>query len=200
MQPVSMQAAHLDTVACLHAEALAGDFLPSLGVHFLRAFYHAALRSGAAFGFVAQEAGQTAGFILGTPDMSRLFRRVLLTEPFSLAQNAVPALLRSPGMIRMAFEALFYPKKEAIPGISAELVVIAVAPELQGRRIGHSLVETLNTAFRTQGIECYKVTVLQSNQGANRFYQRMGFHLAGQFDLYHRAWNVYTISLEAISR
>ena len=81
-----------------------------------------------------------------------------------------------------------YPEK-------AELVVIAVGAEARNRGSGHVLVQALETELRQVGVTSYKVTVLQSNSGANRFYQREGFELASKFDLYGKSWNLYTHSL-----
>jgi ribosomal protein S18 acetylase RimI-like enzyme len=57
------------------------------------------------------------------------------------------------------------------------------------------LVNALNAAFRAQGVQSYKVTVLQSNQGANSFYRALGFQPTLEFELYKKKWNLYTIDV-----
>ena len=191
-----MQISHLRRVAKIHAAALAGDFLPSLGVDFLHTFYRAALSSGAAFGFVLLQSDLPAGFVLGSADTDALFRRVLFRAPLALAWAGLPAILRQPRLLEKVAETFLYPHREAVTPVKAELVVIAVEPECRSQGAGHALVQALNTVFQAQGVVAYKVTVLQSNSGANRFYQREGFNIAGEFELYHKRWNLYTLSLE----
>jgi ribosomal protein S18 acetylase RimI-like enzyme len=114
----------------------------------------------------------------------------------SLGLAAVPAALRHPLLLRNVAETLLYPGKEGQSPHQAELVVIGVDAALRSRRIGEALVGELNRAFLKRGILAYKVTVLQSNQGANRFYQRLGFQFSFEFTLYGKKWNLYTCELE----
>jgi ribosomal protein S18 acetylase RimI-like enzyme len=191
---------HLGRVAHLHAAALAGDFLPSLGEPFLRAFYRAGLSQGLVSGYVWTEGGQPAGFVACSRDTSTLFRRILRTAAFKLARAGLPAMLRRPRLFLKAAETFLYPRREGAGGaaaIPAELLVIAVDERLRGRGVGEALVRALESDFCQAGITTYKVTVLQANAGANRFYQRLGFHLAGNFRLYGKDWNIYRRDLEA---
>jgi ribosomal protein S18 acetylase RimI-like enzyme len=190
-----MQPNHLRRVAAIHAAALAGDFLPSLGESFLRIFYQAALQSDSAFGFVLLDQDTPNGFVLGSADTRRLFSSVLRKAALPLGIAALPAVLRKPGLLAKVFETFFYPQREAGTPENAELVVIAVDAEIRSHGVGHALIRALEAEFRQQGVSAYKVTVLQSNTGANRFYQREGFHLASQFNLYNKGWNQYTRSL-----
>jgi ribosomal protein S18 acetylase RimI-like enzyme len=190
-----MQASHARRVAEIHAAALPGEFLPSLGVGFLCVFYQAALESGAAFGFVQEADGQVGGFVLGSADTSQLFRRVILRAALPLGWAALPAVLRRPALLARVAETFLYPQREAAAHAAAELVVIAVDSQLRGQGSGQILVWALEEAFLAQGVHSYKVTVLQSNPGANRFYQRLGFYPAGEFKLYGKLWNLYTRSL-----
>ena len=210
LSPVPMQASHARRVAEIHASALPGDFLPSLGTGFLCVFYRAALESGAAFGFVQEAGGRVGGFVLGSADTGRLFHRVILRAALPLGWAALPAILRRPSLLARVAETFLYPQREAsargapaqevrvqeaVAQEAAELVVIAVDSQLRGQGSGQALVRALDEAFLAQGVHSYKVTVLQSNPGANRFYQRLGFCLAGQFKLYGKRWNLYTRSL-----
>jgi len=194
---VPMQRSHAEAVARIHAQALDGDFLPSLGINFLRVFYESALDQGAGFGFVDLEK-KPCGFVFGSADTRSLFKRVMLSRMLALGLAALPALLRRPLLLRNVAETFLYPSKEGQSPYQAELVVIAVDTTHRGRHIGESLVGELNRVFREQGVRAYKVTVLQSNQGANRFYQRLGFQLSFEFALYGGQWNLYTCDLDKL--
>lgn len=193
---VPMQRSHAQAVARIHARALAGDFLPSLGTNFLRVFYKGALDQEVGFGFVHVKDGEPGGFVFGSADTRALFKRVMLTRMLALGLAAAPAILRRPLLLRNAAETFRYPGKEGQSPHRAELVVIGIDTQLRGQGVGQSLVGELNRAFRQRGVQAYKVTVLQSNQGANRFYQRLGFQFSFEFTLYGHPWNLYTYDLE----
>jgi ribosomal protein S18 acetylase RimI-like enzyme len=190
-----MSKTYVQEVARLHAAALAGDFLPSLGEPFLRVFYRAALESGMAFGFVDTVGKRVRGFVLGSLDTSSLFRQVVLRAAPELGRAALPALLKRPGLLLKVAETFLYPAREAEVRDKTELLVIAVEAEARSRGLGAALVQALNSAFRQHRARSYKVTVLQSNAGANRFYQRLGFQLCGQFRLYGKGWNIYSFRI-----
>jgi ribosomal protein S18 acetylase RimI-like enzyme len=93
-------------------------------------------------------------------------------------------------------ETFLYPsREEATASQPAELLVIAVSAGQRSQGLGARLVQSLNHAFSARGISTYKVTVLQANQRANAFYQRLGFQLCGQFELYGKGWNVYQLGI-----
>jgi ribosomal protein S18 acetylase RimI-like enzyme len=192
---VPLQREHAARVAELHCAALAGDFLPSLGQGFLTVFYKATLDLGVGFGFVAIEAGCPVGFILGSADTSALFKRVVASRAMMLALRAIPSVIHKPALIANVFETFLYPGKEDAVPEKAELVVIGFDAAHRGRGLGRGLVNALNAAFRAQGVQSYKVTVLQSNQGANSFYRALGFQPTLEFELYKKKWNLYTIDV-----
>jgi ribosomal protein S18 acetylase RimI-like enzyme len=195
IQISSMQVPHLESVAEIHAHALEGDFLPSLGVKFLTVFYQAALGNDMAIGIVALTGDTPIGFVLGSLDMDILFQKVVRNASLQLARAALPAVVRKPGLLLKVAESFLYPRREASLDVKAELVVIAVEPEYRSQGLGQTLVNALNAEFGDRNIRSYKVTVLQSNQGANRFYARLGFQNTGKFKLYRQMWNLYIYSL-----
>ena len=192
---VPLQREHATRAAELHCAALAGDFLPSLGQGFLTVFYEAVLDLGLGLGFVAIEQGRPVGFVLGSADTSALFKRAIASRAMAFAWRAIPAVLRRPTLIANVIETFLYPGKEGAVPEKAELVVIGFEAAYRGRGLGRQLVMALNDAFRAQGITSYKVTVLQSNQGANNFYRALGFQPALEFELYKKKWNLHVLSL-----
>jgi len=193
---VPMQREHAARVAELHCAALAGDFLPSLGQGFLTVFYRGVLDLGVGFGFVAIEDAQPVGFVLGSADTNVLFKRVMLSRVLPLGLRVIQAVIRKPALIANALETFLYPGKENAAPEKAELVVIGFDGAYRGRGLGRQLVNALNDAFRAQGVRSYKVTVLQSNRGANGFYRALGFQHALEFELYRKKWNLYTYTIK----
>jgi ribosomal protein S18 acetylase RimI-like enzyme len=192
---VPLQREHAARVAELHCAALAGDFLPSLGQSFLTAFYEGVLDLRVGSGFVAIEEGRPVGFVLGSADTSVLFKRVVASRAVMLGLRAIPAVIRKPALIANVLETFLYPGKEGAAPEKAELVVIGFDAAYRGRGLGRGLVNALNEAFRAQGVQSYKVTVLQENLGANSFYRALGFQPALEFELYKKKWNLYTLDV-----
>jgi len=208
---VPMRRSHAADVAEIHTEVFSGDFLPCLGFDFLRVLYDSALAGGVGFGFVHVEDDQRSGpherarespstrfrllrgFIFGCVDTRALFKHVLLHRTLALTWAALPAVLRRPRLLRYITETVFYPNKERRSPHLAELVAIGVEAAVRGRGIGERLVAELRRAFRQRGISSCRVTVLQSNEDANRFYGRLGFRRTSEFTLYGKRWNVYVL-------
>jgi ribosomal protein S18 acetylase RimI-like enzyme len=190
---------HAPRVAEIHAAALAGDFLPSLGAGFLTELYRGILGLGLGFGFVTLAGDQVAGFVLASDDTSALFRTMLRRRAVPLGLRLVPALLRRPALMRSIIETFSYPEQEGAVPVAAELVVIAVDAAQRSAGMGAALCSALDDEFCRRGITRYKVTVNKGNDGANRFYKRQGFELAHSFTLYRRPWNLYTRTLACAS-
>jgi GNAT superfamily N-acetyltransferase len=194
---------HAGRAAHLHARALSGDFLPSLGEGFLRVFYRQALEQGLAFGHAWNEAGQPVAIVLASRDTSALFRKVVRSAAVPLARAALPAVRKHPKLLLKVAETFLYPKRERTAGpqqVTAELLVIAVDEAWRGRKIGETLVHALDGSFCQSGVPVYKVTVLQANAGANRFYRRLDFAPAGEFKQYGKMWNLYVKELNSTNR
>jgi len=190
-----MQPEHAPAVAELHAQALQGDFLPSLGAPFLRVLYAGILDLNLGLGFVALDTDRVCGFVLGTLDSGTLFRRLLRARGLRFAIAALRPALRRPALLLRFAETLLYPGKEGQIHIDAEFVSMAVADEYRNQGIASRLVERLNQAFDEHGVAEYKVAIHQDNVASNRFHQKLGFQLRYTFMLYGKVWNLYTYHL-----
>jgi len=193
VQPLTVE--HARRIAEIHASALAGDFLPSLGVPFLSELYRGILGLGLGFGFISLAGEDVGGFVIASEDTSTLFHTVMLRRAAPLALRLLPAVLRRPALVRNIVETFTYPEQENAVPVKAELLVIAVDAVRRSQGIGAALGAALDAEFRRRAILDYKVTVNQSNSGASRFYVRQGFVLAHSFRLYGRACNLYTRTL-----
>jgi len=194
VRPLEVQ--HLRAVAALHCESLPGDFLPSLGPRFLEVLYRGMLELDVACGQVALDGANVVGFVIGTLDSAGLFGRVLRQRALPLAWHVARALLRRPQLLWPTLETVLYPSKERAAGIpDAELLVIAVQQTKRSSGVGERLVDGFEHDLRRRGAAAYKLTVLERNPRAQRFYERAGFTRAHQFRLYDKAWLLYTKSL-----
>ena len=93
-------------VAELHVSAIGEGFLATLGPRFLRRLYSSIVRSPYGFLLVAENAPgasgqrtgepeQAVGFVAGSADVRRLYRRFVLRDGVVAALSSAPRLLRA---------------------------------------------------------------------------------------------------------
>lgn len=181
---------HADQIAAIHFQELADDFLPSLGCNFLEVMYSGILGKKDIWGFCYQNnlTKRIEGFVIGTNNIKTFFGTVLKSKGLSISSILLIQILKKPSLIKNILSTLLYPKKESVP--KAELVVICVRKEFQGRGIGKKLVKSLENVFKKRKIQSYKLTVYQ-NKVAINFYQQLGFKRKSSFSLYGKLWLVY---------
>lgn len=175
-------------IAKIHTSSLAGDFLPSLGFNFLETFYDGVIGKGGVYGFGVFKDGRIRGFVVGTRDSSKFFSLALRSNFVKLSFLLLIKLVKKPSLVRNVVETFLYPKKDAGP--KAELVVIAVDKDYQGKGVGKLLIEALESAFRKKGVKHYKLTV-HADKKAVGFYEHLGYSRISKFFLYGRMWFVY---------
>lgn len=130
--------------------------------------------------------GETAGFVAGTLDVSRVYQR-LKRQPHRLLPVLIPSLAK-PSTWRKALEI----RRQTSGGGDAatadlpdraELLSIAVDPRQRGTGIAADLYHDLVAWLRTQGVPGFRIIVGQDPPNApptmapaHRFYQKMGAH------------------------
>jgi glycosyltransferase involved in cell wall biosynthesis/ribosomal protein S18 acetylase RimI-like enzyme len=183
---VSIRAARRGDVAALarlHRE-IPYAFLFNLGDGFLRELYRGLVADREAVVLVAEgEDGRLEGFIAGAPSVGAFYRRFLLKHGVWAGLAALPAMAARPAMLAKMVESARYPSSARdLP--PAEILSIATAPPARGRGLGRHLVDALAAALARRGVDRMKVLVREENQGANRFYEALGFRLAGKLVLH----------------
>ncbi len=179
----------------LHRRSLDQSFLTSLGEPFLQALYEGLLRQGSAFLVTARDGSRLVGFILASTATTRMLPLVM-RSPLRFLWSVLAAIVRHPETAARLVETYSYSRKTA--SVSAELIAIAVQPDLRSQGIGRRLLAALDEAFVSRGVRTYKVTVHREMTDTNRFYRQNGFHLAGTFRLYGVGWNLHVRELGAV--
>jgi len=64
-------------------------------------------------------------------------------------------------------------------GFEGRVLVFAVAPEAQGRGVGHALLGRLQTSMAIQDVRQVHLEVRADNHRAIEFYRQHGFHVLG---------------------
>ena len=179
-------------MARIHRQALPDAFLPTLGDRFLRQLYRAMATDPASVALVAENGEGVVGFATGVPSVGGFYRRFFVRHGIRAAVLAAPQALR-PGVLRKVRESASYPAgTQSLP--DPELLAIAVDPAKRSMGIGRVLAEGVVTGLGRSGVDEMKVVVGADNEGANRFYERLGFRLAAAIEVHGDApSNVWVI-------
>lgn len=182
-------------VAALHAQCIGQGFLATLGIPFLALMYRAIDEADGSVLLIERRNGQIAGFVSGGVGMRAIYRR-MLRSPIRLGWSLLPVLFKPHSLARIV-EILRYgrgqPSLVAFP--EAELLSIAVAPEVRGSGVAESLYRRLVAHFEGQGVSAFKITVGDALAPAHRFYLRMGAVPAGKVEVH--AGDASTVYVQA---
>jgi ribosomal protein S18 acetylase RimI-like enzyme len=170
----------LDGVVRVHRAAFPGFYMTLLGPRFLRLYYALVLRHAGGILLVAEGGdGGAEGFVAGFADPPG-FYRLLRRNRARVALAVLPALLRSPRLVRRLATNAGRVDDSARGGeaTSCELSSIGVAPGASGGGVGRALVAAFLRAAGERGAgEVFLTTDARENERVNRFYQECGFRL-----------------------
>ncbi len=170
-------------IAKIHQTEISGGFLSSLSPAFLKLFYIALMESGFSFCVVAKESDQVVGFVSGVVNMNKFYRYFLTHYFFQSFVILLPKVFFS---LRKIIESLLYPKKEAsLP--QAELLVIAIQKEFQGRGLGSQLLSAFATEMKKRNVTVFKVVVGETLPQAIRFYEKNNFVFIKNISIHGKA-------------
>jgi ribosomal protein S18 acetylase RimI-like enzyme len=165
--------------ATLHTGQIGEGFLSLLGPTFLRRLYRRVARTPVSFLLVVDDGATTVGFLAGSTDVAGLYRSFVLRDGPSAALASAGRLLRS---WRRVLETLRHGTGEGAQG--AELLAIAVDPEVRGQGAGTLLVNGFLGEIGRLGQDSAHVVVAADNERAVALYARAGFRAAGRFELH----------------
>ena len=157
----------------LHATAMPTAFLPTLGEGFLTQLYRGLISDHSAVALVAVRDGLVTGFSAGVRSVDSFYKR------FAVRRGALAALAAGPRLgdrtvRRRVRETAQYPSTvEPLP--DAELLAIGVDESVRGTGVGRALAEGVLRGLDRRGARECKVIVGADNEGANRFYEALGF-------------------------
>ncbi|KRC87469.1 hypothetical protein ASE25_17210 [Terrabacter sp. Root85] len=184
--------------ADLHRDAFPGFFLTSMGSPMLRALYLGYSRDPDCVAICATSAsGRLLAVVAGPVEPKGHFLRNLLKDMPRFAWAASYALLRRPSIVGRVARGLFYRGDTPIQSEGALLSTICVSPEAQSAGLGAHMVDEWLTRVAQMGPKsAYLTTDAEDNDRVNRFYQRVGWTLAGSYRTpQDRVMNVYEIAV-----
>lgn len=171
-------------VASLHAVSIDQGFLATLGVPFLSLLYRAIDTTSESVLITEESNGRVVGFVSGAIGMGPIYRQ-MFRHPVQLAASLAPSLLR-PSRFWRILETFWYSKGNAKPAEwpDAELLSIAVEPEMRGTGLSERLYRRLEEHFMRQGTPAFRIIVGRALGPAHRYYQRMGAVPIGSIEVH----------------
>jgi ribosomal protein S18 acetylase RimI-like enzyme len=183
------QQKHISALAELHYMSLRDDFLPSLGLSFLkRVYYPAALESQHAVTLVVIENNQPVGFVTIASDSDRFTQDILRGRLHVLAAHALRRALREPYHLRKSLEVFWSSVISKPDPIKGEIVFIAVDQVHRGQGIGKKLVLAALDYLCQKGVQYCRTKTLARNVGVIAMYEGLGWHVRNHFRLIGREY------------
>ena len=131
------------------------------------------MRDPDSFVIVAADHFRVVGFVAGTSDTGRLYKRFAVRDGVVAGLRAAPRLLRS---LRRVWETSRYPARDGdVPLPRAELLSLAVAAPSAGQGVGGTLVVACLAEFGRRGIASARVVVGSGNSAGLAVYRAHGF-------------------------
>lgn len=180
------QVADLQGISSVHQASFEGFLMTLLGGRFLLEYYKLALDYHDAVAFVAEEDGNTTGFVIGfiAPDQ---FYSLMRGEKWRFAKAAARHLIFRPSLWHRVLGSKRRMDRMASPTKndcnSCELASIAVIPDRAGCGIGKSLVSAFIDQARFKGASTvFLTTDARENGAVNAFYTSAGFKVERTFE------------------
>jgi colanic acid biosynthesis glycosyl transferase WcaI len=164
----------------VHQAAFKNFFLTFLGPRFLRLLYGEAVKLDE-IAFVAESDGDGVGLAMGSAQPGGFYGKLLKRRFVAFGVAAAPAVFRRPSVAVRVSKAVLKPRSAAKPEGTATLMSLAVLPAAQSNSAGRLLVSAFSAEARRRGATLVDLTTdRDQNEGANKFYLRVGFRLTGE--------------------
>ncbi|MBX4200629.1 GNAT family N-acetyltransferase [Candidatus Parcubacteria bacterium] len=158
-------------IASIHKSEIRGGFLSSLPLPFLQTLYEAQIASPFSFCVIAKEEGRVIGFVSGVTDLNAFYKYFISRHFFQSVLILLPKVFSS---LKKIGETLLYPKKsESLP--KAELLVIAISSQFQGKGLGRLLLDGFLLQMKQRDVKIFKLIVGEELTNAIKFYEKNGF-------------------------
>ncbi len=161
-------------------------FLTSLGKRLLNTYYKACLRSKESISVCAMNnKDQMVGFCIGCIQSKGYHKRLLKQNLFQFIVQGFIILLSKPNALFRLANNLDKNKNKKDDGNYAELLSIAVLPEIKGEGIGKKMIKMFEEEALING--CKKIaltTDFNKNDNVIEFYRKTGYKVFYEFTSY----------------
>ncbi len=164
-------------VAQIHYNEINQGFLRQIGLKFLSLLYLAMIKSSSAFVVVAEENNKIYGFIGGCTNVSSFYKEFLRNYFWRIFLILFTKIFSFNVLGKIVEDMLYPTRKEERILPQAELLVIAVKKESQGRGLAVLMFDLFLAEMRKKQIRNFKVIVGEQLKPAVKFYEKVGFKL-----------------------
>ncbi len=169
-------------VVDIHLDSFKNFFLSSLGSEFLRLLYTTIMEDESGISIVYETEGKVSGFAVGTDLPNGFYKKLISKKIILFGLAALPAAIKSPGIIPRLFRSLQVPQQYQKPEKQANLMSLAVSPTAQNQGIGGALIKEFANQCYQRKVDIINLTTdAQNNDKVNNFYQNFGFVLSNEF-------------------
>ena len=176
----------VNQIVQVHEEAFRGFFLTTLGTNFLRVYYEACISHKDSIVLCAiDERGSICGFASGTTRSKGYYKKILLTNFLPFFLIIVNLILKRPKAIIRLILNLDKSRHPADIGDYAELLSIAINPEINGNGVGNSLLNRFEKDVTLSGGNKLALTTdYKNNERVINFYKKCGYQEFYKFVTY----------------
>ncbi|MEK9147085.1 MAG: GNAT family N-acetyltransferase [Patescibacteria group bacterium] len=155
-------------IAKIHKQCLSNGFIASFPLGFLEKYYDTLFESKDVFTYIAVDDQKVLGFITATYNVKAL-PKILITHLW----KEVIILIKNPLFLVKIFQLSLHPSLRDEKS-SCEIPSIAVVPSARRHGLGKKLISAAKLEFKGKGFKKFQLSLRDSMQEANTFYQRLG--------------------------
>lgn len=193
-----MKKEDIDTIAEIHYKSLPNDYLPSLGLSFLRkVYYSGAFNSPYGHVYVYQHKKKIVGFINIAWNNSKFLKYIFFRKIHWIVFIFFTRVLWNVKLLKNSIEILFnlfQTKMQNLP----EIVFIAVQKEYRGKGIGKKLVLHSIEYLKKLKLNCCVTKTLSSNLNVIHMYKKIGGVIKSKFRLIGQEYVYIILNFEKV--
>ena len=173
-------------IAAVHKVSFEGFFLTSLGTEFLETYYKSCLGNSNTIALgLFDDQGSLKGFATGTLHALGYHKMIFLNNVLAFLRTLIGVSIRRPDVIYRLAKNLNKSPNNGDTKDYAELLSIAVLPELKGSGFGRILLEGFEKRAKSLGASKLALTTdFNDNDGVLAFYKKRGYEVLYDFTTY----------------
>lgn len=173
-------------IAKVHMISFSGFFLSTLGMNFLKIYYSSCLKNKDTIAIgLWDEYGALKGFAIGTSNASGYHKKILLNNFYNFFVSLIGIIILRPRVLaRLIFNLNKSPKKSDEKDY-AELLSIAIFPNIKGFGYGKLLLEEFESNAKKKGVKRLALTTdFYDNDTVMNFYKNNNYEIYYDFFTY----------------
>jgi ribosomal protein S18 acetylase RimI-like enzyme len=177
---------NVNDIARIHLISFSGFFLSSLGLNFLKIYYSSCLKNKNTIAIgLFDECGNLQGFAIGTSNASGFQKEILINNFYKFFISLIRMIILRPSiLIRLVFNLNKSPQKRDLKDY-AELLSIAVLPNLKGYGYGKMLLDEFEFNAKKMGVNKVALTTdFYDNDTVINFYTTNNYRIYYDFMTY----------------